>query len=114
MKHLLLPLLLCAGFVGRPAEARRLSPVDTCASDIGFATFRAALNRAIARRDAAFILSVAADDIQYSFGDTPGRAGFARVWGLAVPRRARCGASWARRSDSAARATRPRNIGRRR
>jgi hypothetical protein len=85
MKHLLLPLLLCAGFVGRPAEARRLPPVDTCASDIGFAAFRAALNRAIARRDAAFILSAASDDISWSFGDEPGRAGFARAWGLSRP-----------------------------
>jgi hypothetical protein len=63
----------------------RMPPTDQCARDRGFVAFRSALDAAIARRDAAFILSVAADDIEYSFGDSPGRAGFARAWGLARP-----------------------------
>jgi hypothetical protein len=63
----------------------RMPPVDYCARDRSFVAFRNALNRAIARRDAAFILSIAADDIEYSFGDSPGRTGFAGVWGLARP-----------------------------
>jgi hypothetical protein len=67
------------------AVPRRAPPTDYCAQDHSFVVFRNALNRAIARRDAAFILSIAAENIQYSFGDTPGRAGFARAWGLAHP-----------------------------
>lgn len=63
----------------------RIPPVDYCARDRSFVVFRNALNRAIARRDAAFILSIAADDIEYSFGDSPGKAGFASAWGLARP-----------------------------
>ena len=63
----------------------RVPPTDSCAQDRSFAAFRSALQAAIARRDAAFILNVASDDIQYSFGDSPGRAGFARAWGLARP-----------------------------
>jgi hypothetical protein len=63
----------------------RMPPVDHCARDRSFVAFRNALNRAIARRDAAFILSIAADDIEFSFGDTPGKAGFASAWGLARP-----------------------------
>lgn len=65
----------------------RMPPTDHCTQDRSFVAFRNALNAAIARRDAAFILSIAADDIEYSFGgDPPGRAGFARAWGLAHPR----------------------------
>jgi hypothetical protein len=63
----------------------RMPPVDHCARDRSFVAFRNALNRAIARRDAAFILSIAAVDIEYSFGDRPGKAGFASTWGLARP-----------------------------
>ena len=43
------------------------------------------MRAAIARRDGAWLLSIAAPDIEYSFGDSPGKAGFARVWGLARP-----------------------------
>lgn len=63
----------------------RVPPTDSCARDRSFVAFRNALLAAIARRDAAFILAAATDDIQYSFGDNPGRAGFARAWGLSRP-----------------------------
>jgi hypothetical protein len=63
-----------------------MPPTDYCARDRSFVAFRNALRAAIARHDAAFILSIAADNIEYSFGgDPPGRAGFARAWGLAHP-----------------------------
>lgn len=75
-------LLISAGAAALPP---RMPPTDQCARDRSFVAFRAALNAAIARRDAAFILAVAADDIEYSFGDSPGKAGFARAWGLAHP-----------------------------
>ena len=63
----------------------RVPPTDSCARDRSFVAFRNALNAAIARRDAAFILSVATDEIEYSFGESPGKAGFARAWGLSRP-----------------------------
>src|SRR4051812_16754107 len=75
-------LLISAGAAALPP---RIPPTDQCARDRSFVAFRVALNAAIARRDAAFILAVAADDIEYSFGDSPGKAGFARAWGLAHP-----------------------------
>lgn len=53
--------------------------------DASFAAFRNALTRAVARRDAAFILRIATDDIRYSYGDSGGRDGFAEYWGLARP-----------------------------
>jgi len=81
----LLAALLLAISAAATALPPRMPPVDYCARDRSFAAFRTALNRAIARRDAAFILGIAADDIEYSFGDSPGRAGFARAWGLARP-----------------------------
>jgi hypothetical protein len=40
---------------------------------------------AIDRHSVAFILRIASDDIEYSFGDTPGRAGFAALWELDAP-----------------------------
>jgi hypothetical protein len=82
-------VLIVAALVSVSAAAaalpQRMPPVDHCARDRSFVAFRNALSRAIARRDAAFILSIAADDIEYSFGDRPGKAGFASAWGLARP-----------------------------
>src|SRR5258706_126988 len=66
-------------------QNRRLPPVDRCAPDPSFVAFRSQLRAAVARRDGVWLLSIAAPDIEYSFGDTPGRAGFARVWGLNRP-----------------------------
>jgi hypothetical protein len=83
-KLLIAPLLALAA----PAAAvpPLMPPTDSCARDRSFVAFRSALRAAVARHDAAFVLSIAADDIEYSFGgDPPGRAGFARAWGLAHP-----------------------------
>jgi len=79
------PLLVMSAAAAAQPMPTRMPPTDYCAQDRSFVAFRNALNGAIARRDAAFILSIAADNIEYSFGDTPGRAGFARAWGLAHP-----------------------------
>lgn len=79
---ILLPALLLAA-----ALPPRLPPRNSCASVPGFAAFRTQLRTAIARRDAAFVLSVASDDISFSFGDDPGKAGFAGAWDLAHPDR---------------------------
>lgn len=81
--ELLFSLLLTTGALGGLPE--RMPPTDSCAQDAGFAAFRQSLEAAIARRDAAIILDVATDDIDYSFGEMEGRAGFARRWGLAAP-----------------------------
>src|SRR5690242_15781602 len=80
-------MLLVLPLAAAPAVALppRLPPTDHCAQDRSFLAFRAALLAAIARHYAAFILRIAADDIEYSFGDPPGRPGFARAWGLARP-----------------------------
>ena len=85
MTRRLLALALLAALAAQPAEARRLPPADRCGAAPGFAAFRADLQRAVARRDAAFILAAAAEDITWSYGDTPGRDGFARQWDLAHP-----------------------------
>ena len=81
--------LLAAPLLAMSAAASALPPLmpptDYCARDRSFVLFRNALNAAIARRDAAFILSIATDDIEYSFGEFPGKAGFARAWGLSRP-----------------------------
>ena len=85
MMRPLLAALLIAAPVGASAQPRRVPPVDQCASDRSFVAFRSGLNAAIARRDAATILSIVSDDISYSFGDAPGRAGFAEAWRLDRP-----------------------------
>jgi hypothetical protein len=65
----------------------RMPPRDYCTHDRSFVAFRAALRAAVARRDAAFILRIAGDDIRYSYGDDdpPGPAGFAQAWELDHP-----------------------------
>jgi len=85
MIRFLLAFALLAGSTAAGAQQRRVPPVDRCASDPSLAAFRARLRVAVARRDGAWLLSIAAPDIEYSFGDTPGRAGFARAWGLSRP-----------------------------
>jgi hypothetical protein len=80
--------ILAALLIAAPegaARVNRLPPVDRCASDSSFVTFRGQLRGAIARRDATALLSMVSSDISYSFGDEPGREGFVRAWGLERP-----------------------------
>lgn len=79
---LILYLLLAAT---PPETASRLPPVDACATDAGFAGFRASLLEAVARRDAAHLLAAVADDISVDFGGGRGRAYFAEAWDLDRP-----------------------------
>ncbi|MBV9883866.1 MAG: hypothetical protein JO276_12735, partial [Sphingomonadaceae bacterium] len=81
----LLPLPLLALSGAAVAVPPRLPPHDYCTRDRSFVAFRRALNEAVARRDAAFILRMADDDIRYSYGDSSGREGFARFWHLDRP-----------------------------
>jgi hypothetical protein len=83
MKRLVLPLLLLA--LACPAQARTLPPGDECAADADFARFRAELLDAVARHDAARLLGMTADDIEFSFGGESGKAAFVATWGLADP-----------------------------
>jgi hypothetical protein len=72
-------------FLIAAAEPQALPPVDQCASDPSFVQFRERLREAIAARDSAHLLSVVADDIRISFGDTGGREDFVRMWELGRP-----------------------------
>lgn len=76
--------LLIAG-----TSPQALPPVDRCASDRSFVEFRERLRAAIAVRDGGHLLSVVADDIRISFGDTGGRDDFIRTWGLERPAESR-------------------------
>jgi hypothetical protein len=85
MIRFLVACALLAGPVAAVAQNRRVPPVDRCASNPSFVAFRTRLRAAIARRDGAWLLSNTAPNIEYSFGDSPGRAGFTRAWGLNRP-----------------------------
>ena len=75
-------ILLLSAAALQPGAVDRRPPVDQCASEAGFAAFRASLHEAIARRDGAFILSIVPDDILVNFGGEHGREAFARQWRL--------------------------------
>ena len=79
---LLLAVLLAAGLSAAPPVVRRIPPVDSCAADPSFVAFRNELQAAIERRDAPYLLSIVADDIEFSFGGEAGGAAFAREWEL--------------------------------
>ena len=61
---------------------RTLPPVDEGAQDPSFAEFRRRLLSAIERRDVAFLRSVLAPEVEFSFGAAPDREGFVRRWKL--------------------------------
>ena len=74
-------LFACAVFFAPDAVAQiTLRPVDQAASQPDFFTFRAHLQAAIARRDAAAVLAVVHKDIKNSFGGDDGREGFKQKW----------------------------------
>lgn len=66
-------------------QRRQLPPVDQCAADASFAAFRTSLLDAVARRDAAFVLSIITDDIMFNFGGGEGRRAFREAWSLDSP-----------------------------
>ena len=82
-----MPLLLALSLLifGTSVSGRQLPPTDQCASDVEFASFRAALIDAVERRDLAHILSVVSNDIQVDFGGGAGGDYFARAWALDRP-----------------------------
>lgn len=68
------------------ATPAQLPPVDRCQGEPGFDQFRAALDDAIARKDAVALRRLAADDIRSSFGGDGGWDEFAAAWRLEEPR----------------------------
>ncbi len=74
-----------------PAEAaspRRIPPIDQCAVDQGFASFRAGLRKAIAAKDWAGLSALLADDVIVDFGGGAGKTAFSEAWdGAARPSR---------------------------
>jgi hypothetical protein len=57
-----------------------LPPVEQCAQDRGFATFRAQLRRSVSNRDRKALLSLLAPDVLVNFGGASGRDAFADEW----------------------------------
>lgn len=68
-----------------PALAKQYPPRDDCVADASFVAFRTALADIVKRKDAKALLAVTSSDIEWSFGDPHGRAGFAKEWKLATP-----------------------------
>ena len=68
-----------------PAHAKQFPPRDDCVADSSFVAFRTSLADIVKRRDVKALLAVVAPDVEWSFGDPAGRAGFAAEWKLAKP-----------------------------
>ena len=70
-----------------PVEAAgpRHPPIDQCATDRGFAAFRAALRKAIAARDWPGFSAALADDVIVDFGGGAGTKAFAEAWRGGAP-----------------------------
>jgi hypothetical protein len=67
------------------ATLAQLLPVDEAASRPDFFSFRAGLQRAIARRDAAALLAAVDSSIKNSFGGDDGIAEFRKSWRVDAP-----------------------------
>ncbi|QDZ07138.1 SH3 domain-containing protein [Sphingomonas panacisoli] len=78
-------LLLATSLAASPAAAKQYPPRDDCVADASFVAFRTSLADIVKRKDAKALLAVVAPDIEWSFGDPHGRAGFAKEWKLAAP-----------------------------
>lgn len=76
--------LFLALFTAAPSNSAvdRRPPIDECASDPSFVSFRDALRNAVERKDRDFILATISDEIDFSFGGDSGRAEFVRSWRL--------------------------------
>jgi hypothetical protein len=74
--------LVVASAVVISAQTSQILPVDEAASHPDFFSFRAQLQRAIARHDTDAVMAVVDPDIKVSFGPGNGRDVFRRLWGL--------------------------------
>lgn len=80
-------LLLAASLTALPAapaaaQVAKLPPVDEAAKDASWVAFRARLLKALAARDAKFLLSVLDRNVRNSFDAPEGVAEFRRQWDL--------------------------------
>ncbi|MGE3260491.1 MAG: SH3 domain-containing protein [Bacteriovoracia bacterium] len=88
MIRLLAALLLAFSLLSAKAvtyKAYVLMPVDEAAKEKSFLDFRTKLLKAIEAKDAAYLSSILAKNIAFSFGgegDGDGPAGFRRMWNL--------------------------------
>lgn len=64
---------------------KRLPPVEQCAGEEGFDTFRRQLKDVVARKDERALLAMLAEDIEVNFGGDRGPALFAANWKLDEP-----------------------------
>lgn len=78
-------MLLLLSAVPAQAAGSRHPPIDQCAADRGFATFRAGLLKAIAARDWLGFSAALADDVIVDFGGGAGKQAFAEAWGKGAP-----------------------------
>lgn len=85
LSHLLLTLLACTSLAQGTEHSRKLLPVDEAAKNPSFFLFRAKLQEAVAKKDAAYVLSVIAPDIQTGFDGDNGSAAFKKKWNLEKP-----------------------------
>ena len=58
----------------------RLPPVELCASEAGFSSFRSRLDDIIAKKDERSLLAMLSDDVEVNFGGDRGPALFAANW----------------------------------
>jgi hypothetical protein len=85
LPHLLLALLACTAPAGAAEPSRKLLPVDESATNPSFFLFRAKLQEAVAKKDAAYVLSIIAPDIQTGFDGENDSAAFKKKWDLEKP-----------------------------
>lgn len=82
MKRSTLLSTLAAALHAATPPARHLPPVDESAKDASFAAFKARLLAALEKKDASFLLTVVAEDVQVSGGDDLGIKAFRNFWKL--------------------------------
>jgi hypothetical protein len=82
VKTLISILVVCAVGVGHAGAQsdRRLLPADEAVERPDFFSFRARLQTAIARRDAAFVVAIVDPGIRNSFGPDQGMRTFVDTW----------------------------------
>ncbi|QIF00401.1 SH3 domain-containing protein [Roseimicrobium sp. ORNL1] len=85
LPHLLLALLVCTSPAQTAEPSRKLMPVDEAVKNPSFFLFRAKLQEAVAKKDAAYVLGVIAPDIQTGFDGENGSAAFKKKWNLEKP-----------------------------
>lgn len=79
---LLLAVILVTAASSAQAQAGKLLPVDEAARNSDFFVFRARLQEAVARHDAAAVLAAADPHIKIGFGGKDGSAAFRDAWKL--------------------------------